>query len=301
MRKVHTGPSLAEDQGGHRVIACEACGFAHFWPKPSSEELAAYYQNSFYETHSPADWFEKEAAEEPYWRLEHSDRLHAFVELLGTKTGRLLDIGCGLGWLLAYASERGWDSLGIEPSRAAYEEASKRASVRLGTFPEVDASDRAPFDVVNIKLVMEHVPDPSVVLSAIHRLLRPGGIACIEVPNDFNRLQLAIRKQTQKAPWWLAYPVHINYFSFDSLEGTLARNGFEPVLREATYPMEWFLLQGVDYIGKDDVGRACHAQRMALEMNMEAAGLTDVRTSFSRWLAQQGIGREAIVFARKKA
>ena len=77
------------------------------------------------------------------------------------------------------------------------------------------------------------------------------------------------------------------------------RTGYEPLRREATYPMEWFLLQGIDYIGRDEVGRQCHAQRMTFESNLEVAGLTDLREGFSRWLASQGIGREAIVFARR--
>jgi hypothetical protein len=38
---------------------------------------------------------------------------------------------------------------------------------------------------------------------------------------------------------------------------------------------------------------------MALEKNLEAAGLTEVRRGFSRWLASQGIGREAVVYAVK--
>jgi hypothetical protein len=38
---------------------------------------------------------------------------------------------------------------------------------------------------------------------------------------------------------------------------------------------------------------------MTFESNLEAAGLTDLREGFSRWLASQGIGREAIVFARR--
>ena len=69
----------------------------------------------------------------------------------------------------------------------------------------------------------------------------------------------------------------MNYFNFDSLERTLRRCGFEPRMREATFPMEWFLLQGIDYIGRDDIGRKCHAQRMALEKNLEATGLSHVR------------------------
>ena len=38
---------------------------------------------------------------------------------------------------------------------------------------------------------------------------------------------------------------------------------------------------------------------MTLETNLEAAGLSGLRKSFGQWLASNGIGREAIVFAKR--
>jgi SAM-dependent methyltransferase len=293
----HFGTELAQTDG-QAVIDCVPCGFAHFWPRPSPEALAHYYAESFYETHSPPDWAEKEEAEEPYWQIEHRDRIDAFTELLERRSGSLLDLGCGGGWLLRYAAASGWQVQGVEPSRSMWERARHRAPVILGTFPHVDLKGRR-FDVVNLKLVMEHVPDPAALLLEVRRVLGPGGLVCVEVPNDFNRLQAAVRQCYDKPAWWVSYPAHLNYFTFESLERLMVRTGFEPLRREATYPMEWFLLQGLDYIGHDSVGRQCHAQRMQLESNLEAAGLSEVRRDFSRWLASKGIGREAIVFARK--
>jgi SAM-dependent methyltransferase len=293
----HTGPELVQNSKGHAVIDCRECGFAHLWPKPTAEELADYYARSFYETHGAPDWAEKEEAEQPYWDLEYADRLTAFSEILQKPTGKLLDVGCGGGWFLSYAKAHGWEVLGIEPSQSMWKRAASRALVLLGTFPGVDVSGHAPFDVAHVKLVMEHVSEPLEVLAAVREVLRPGGIVAVQVPNDFNPVQLAAQKLLNKDSWWVVHPVHVNYFNFESLEKTLRRCGFEPRVREATFPMEWFLLQGIDYIGRDDIGRKCHAQRMALEKNLEAAGLTQVRRGFSRWLASQGIGREAIVYA----
>ena len=159
----------------------------------------------------------------------------------------------------------------------------------------------APFDAVHVKLVMEHVAEPLRVLAAVREVLRPGGVVVVQVPNDFNPVQLAAQKLLNKDPWWVVHPVHVNYFNFESLERTLRRCGYEPRMREASFPMEWFLLQGIDYIGRDDIGRQCHGQRMKLEQNLEAGGLTHVRRNFSRWLASQGIGREAIVYAVRVA
>ena len=301
MPKDHSGPVLIDDGKGHSIIDCSRCGFAHFWPKPSAEELAKYYSESFYETHAPPDWYEKEAAEEPYWSIEHSDRLTTFARILSNPRGKLLDVGSGGGWLLSYAAERGWDVLGIEPSQHMWELSSKRVPVVLGTFPDVDLRDKAPFDAVHLKLVLEHVVEPEAFLGAVHEILKPGGVVCAQVPNDFNTLQAAARAALNKPAWWVVYPVHINYFNFDSLERLLRRTGFEPLAREATYPMEWFLLQGIDYIGRDDVGRECHRQRMNFEASLEQSGLSSFRRAFGSWLANQGLGREAVVFARKQS
>jgi SAM-dependent methyltransferase len=295
----HIGPTLAAGVDGRRVVDCLACGFAHFWPRPPAEELATYYARGFYETHGAADWADKEDAEQAYWRLEHDDRLSTFVTLLDEPRGRLLDVGCGGGWLLARAAECGWDAVGVEPSEAMWRRASTRATVVRGTFPSAEVRARGPFDAVHVKQVLEHVDDPVGFLGAVRDALVPDGVVCIEVPNDFNPLQRAACAALGRTPWWVVYPVHLNYFGFDSLERLLRRCGFLPVLREATYPMEWFLLQGDDYVGKDDVGRACHARRMALETRLDAAGLGATRRSFRRWLASEGIGREAVVYARR--
>ena len=295
----HVGPTLAAAGHGHHVLDCLACGFAHFWPRPTAAELAAYYARAFYETHGPADWADKEDAEQGYWRIEHDDRLATFVALLDRPSGRLLDVGCGSGWLLARAAACGWDVLGVEPSEAMAARAATRAPVLRAVFPAPEVTARAPFDVVHVKQVLEHVDDPAAFLAAVRAVLAPGGVVCIEVPNDFNPLQRAACTALGKPPWWVVYPVHLNYFRFDSLERLLRRGGFTPVLREATWPMEWFLLQGDDYVGRDDVGRACHARRMTLEMRLDGAGLGPTRRSFRRWLADEGIGREAVVYARR--
>lgn len=299
MNDMHRGPLLAEDEGGRHVVDCRACGFAHIVPRPSDEELAGYYQRGFYETHSPPDWAEKEAREQEYWQIEYRDRLEVFERLKVTSDRRLLDVGCGAGWFLAHAASRSWDGLGIEPSEAMWKRAAKRASVVHGSLADFEPVELGRFDAVHVKLVLEHVRDPSEFLRAIDRVVTPGAIVCIEVPNDFNPLQFAVQRVLDKKPWWVSFPAHLNYFSFDSLEELLRRHGFEPLERFGTYPMEWFLLQGIDYVGRDDVGRRCHQQRMNLETNLEAAGLGDIRREFGSWLASRGIGREAVVYARK--
>lgn len=65
---------------------------------------------------------------------------------------------------------------------------------------EVDKLDlpAASFDRVICSEVLEHVVDPDAVLAAIARLLRPGGVAVITVPND--PLILRVKGAIQRTP-----------------------------------------------------------------------------------------------------
>jgi hypothetical protein len=67
------------------------------------------------------------------------------------------------------------------------------------------------------------------------------------------------------------------------------------VLRDATFPMEWFLLMGEDYVRDAELGASAHRRRMLLEQRLEELGQ---RRELHAHLARQGLGREAIVYAR---
>jgi len=73
------------------------------------------------------------------------------------------------------------------------------------------------FDAINLKCVLEHVPNPMEILEICKSLLKDSGMICVEVPNDFNILQLQVHK-LDKPQYWIAIPDHINYFDFDSLK-----------------------------------------------------------------------------------
>ena len=289
----HEGPVVARS-GDAQAIDCRRCGWVHLDPIPGADELSAMYQDAYYQEHYPG-WLAKDRSEQQYWDLEHADKLSDWSKLLGGDTATLLDVGCSGGLLLEFARERDWQTIGIEPSSEAVAEArSHGLDVRPGLYEDI-AIDPGSIDVVHAKLVVEHLPDPRGFVRWAADALRPGGILCIHVPNDFNMLQLAARDALGKADWWVAPPYHINYFSFDTLELLTSTSGFQPVLRDTTYPVESFLLMGEDYIGDDVLGASVHRRRMALEAHLETLSL---RRPFHAHLAARGLGREAIVHAR---
>jgi len=290
----HTGPVMAR-RGRAAVIACDTCGWAHLDPLPAAEDLAEIYGSSYYDEENPG-WLEKDRREQSFWDLEHADKLADWRSILGRETGSMLDVGCSGGLLLEYAVARGWRGEGIEPSGPAIAEARAHGlTIHSGMYQDVDLPPGS-FDVVHSKQLFEHIPDPVGFLAWASRLLVPGGVLTIHAPNDFNPLQLAAREELGLEDWWVAPPFHLNYFSFASLERLLAGRGFSPVLRDATFPMEWFLLMGENYVVDAELGASAHRRRMALERRLDALGR---RRSLHAHLAQQGLGREAIVHARR--
>lgn len=105
--------------------------------------------------------------------------------------GQLLDLGCSWGrWTLA-AAKRGFEVVGLDPSLGALM-AARRVSSSLGIRSRYVCGDARflPFrdeslDAVFSYSVLQHLSEPDVglVLQDIARVLRPGGISLIQMPN----------------------------------------------------------------------------------------------------------------------
>ena len=232
--------------------------------------------------------------------MVYAERYKILEQHLPHNQRRLLDIGSGPGFFLLNGKNRGWEVRGIEPSlQAAEHSRSLGLEVENIFFSEESAPTLGKFDAINMSEVLEHIPYPGALLSLAHEQLHEGGLVCIVVPNDFNPFQIALRDHMGFKPWWVAPPHHINYFNFDSLQKLVKRIGFEVVHKEATFPIDMFLLMGDNYIGNDELGRQCHARRKSLEVNVMNAGMAKVLTSLYKGLAHSGIGREIVLIAKK--
>jgi len=294
----HRGLTLSIGNG-YEVIDCGACGFRHISPIPTREDLERIYPKEYYATENPG-WIEKTLSEIDYWNLVYDDRYDVLERFVASEHRRILDIGSFLGLFLRRGKERGWRELGIEPSEQGGRYAAEQGVLTWKGFYE-DFSDEklGRFGAVNLALTLEHVTDPEAILSKTHEILWPGGVVCVEVPNDFSPLQDSVRKALQKPVYWPAPPHHINYFDFESLQILLERCGFSVVYKTATFPMEVFLLMGEDYLGNDPVGRACHMRRMEFELNLNKGGLKEFRRELYQFLASRNVGREVVLFAQK--
>ncbi|MBJ7329689.1 MAG: class I SAM-dependent methyltransferase [Solirubrobacteraceae bacterium] len=93
---------------------------------------------------------------------------------------RLLDLGCGSGWIADHFS----DYTGIDGSEEMVAAAAERGRpVRLGDVTQPLDFPDASFDGVILKDLLEHVPDPVAVVLEAKRVLRPGGLVFASSPD----------------------------------------------------------------------------------------------------------------------
>lgn len=297
--KNHAGAVL-DSVNDFDVIECEDCGFKHIIPIPSPEELKKVYREEYYSVDKPL-YLERHREDLDWWKLVYSLRFESFESNLPEGCRSVLDIGSGPGYFLLHGKNRGWKTIGIEPSAQAAAHSRKIGlEIIEGFFTEKVAVSLDTFDVVHVSDVLEHVPDPRGFLRLVRERLNPQGLVCIVVPNDYNPFQNILRKVCGYRPWWVAPPHHINYFDLNSLSRLLSANGFEVVLRESTFPIDMFLVMGENYVDNDQAGRRCHDLRKTFELNLAKANNTELLKTLYQQFVDIGIGREVVVIAGKR-
>jgi 2-polyprenyl-3-methyl-5-hydroxy-6-metoxy-1,4-benzoquinol methylase len=164
--------------------------------------------------------------------------------LNGLRPGKILDIGCGLGWILSSLG-KDWDKHGIEVSKFASSHAAQFGNVHNGTLDDFNESG---FDVIIMNHVIEHLSDPVSALNKIRGLLNPSGIFIIGTP-DFD--SAAARRYGSNFRL-LNDPTHISLFSSDSMHRCLRDQGFK--IMQVEYPYfdtPWFTKENVLRILED--------------------------------------------------
>lgn len=285
--------------GEYRVIDCTVCGFSHIVPLPTGDELEEVYGEEYYTKEKPL-FIIRQQEDLDWWRLVFDDRYDFFEQQLPVARRQILDIGCGPGFFLQRGAERGWSGCGVEPSRQAAEHArSIGVEVINASLEKAGLEEGGSFDVVHMSEVLEHVSDPLSFCRRAAALLKPGGVLCAVVPNDYNPLQEYLRREYGHNPYWVAPPHHLNYFSSDSLQKLLLGSGLSILKRSAMFPMEFFLAVGTNYVGNDEIGRRCHAKRKRFDIALASSGLQAFRREMYEMMARHDIGREVIIFATK--
>lgn len=165
------------------------------------------------------------------WRV-FGEMIGEWLESRAASSLRILDAGCGDG--INLVGLRGLESrlgrslqlVGVDYNPLRLARAAKldsRISLQAASLYQLPFASAA-FDVILCSHVIEHVPDLQVALSELHRVLRPGGLLIVGVPNEGcataqlrNRwIQPSIGRDTD----------HVNFFTDRTLNAALTGAGF---------------------------------------------------------------------------
>lgn len=225
--------------GEYCFLQCHGCGSATLETPPSADDVAGLYPERY--TFNRADGERsvlRAALASLEWRVFYAPtyrrRVAIFRGLTGLRRGRVLEIGCGPGLLLAQFRDAGYDVEGVELSAADAAHGRERygLAIREGRV-ETLALERDRYDAVVLINVLEHILEPGPLLTRAYDVLRPGGWVMAGVPvldSPYARLLGARWGAVTEAPR------HVSIPSFSGTVGLLRHAGFAEV-RSAPAPL----------------------------------------------------------------
>lgn len=268
------------DDASRSVVRCEACGLLQVSPRPSAEEDRAFYDANA-QDRARGKTVDRDGLREA---ASYDTARHVrLLESLGVaRDARVLDVGAGYGFFATALADAGFTRVtGFEIS-----EERRALASEWGGAPVLGLDVTAPdlgehagaYDVVTLFHVLEHTADPAGFLRSLARLVAPGGLLVVEVPNA-DELMLETCPAYDDFYWIRA---HLLYFTARTLAHAFERAGLPaPDVRfEQRYGLlnlaNW-LLRGEPQIDRPtfEIDPAYRAPEDAYRAWLSDAGRTD--------------------------
>jgi SAM-dependent methyltransferase len=207
-------------ESGFSVYKCENCGLGRTWPVLSAAEVGRYYPQTYYGEEN----VRFNPLMEAMARRFQSRRASALKR--SAPIGRVLDVGCGRGFLLKFLQEQGYEPHGVEISEQAAWHARNRLGLEVSTSDFVnDSPPWKPFNAVVFWHSLEHFADPDAAVAKAREIMNPGAVLAVALPN-FESLQARFFGRH----WFhLDVPRHYTHFGTNSLRALLERHRFRIV------------------------------------------------------------------------
>jgi 2-polyprenyl-3-methyl-5-hydroxy-6-metoxy-1,4-benzoquinol methylase len=220
---------------------------------------------------------------------------------------RLLEIGVGSGSFLNAARKQGFEVMGCDLSAPICARVSRRFGIVMHGEPLSTLKSENQFDVIVMNHVLEHVHQPIGFMEDVRRLLSPGGVIHVAVPN--------IACWEAALSGWTSYePYHLTYFDPQTLSRTILAGGLA-IERMATHDSfsGWFLAILRTALGVNRASGAVTRPATAAAARMATGRTGMIEHAYRiamvcaggglwplRWIqARLGHGDEAICIARK--
>jgi len=209
--------------GNFDIYTCKNCGFTFTADPPEEADIEKYYDTGDYISHSDT----KKGFTNRLFHFTRNLMLYRKRNIIrratGLKTGTLLDIGCGTGYFAAFMKKGKWRVTGVEKDEGARNIAIGKFGLEVLKESETAGFREELFDCITLWHVFEHFHYPGKYLQDIHRILKPGGVCVIAMPNCSSFDAKYYR------PFWAAWdvPRHLWHFTPDSFRIFTENNGFK--------------------------------------------------------------------------
>ena len=260
--KFRTHDHLYRLPGEFELVECNGCGLFRMSPRPTLDLIGMYYPDNYgaYRTpdvlpprggalraavrerirHSVLSSLGYDVGQLSLWQrllqpwfvkhfysqasYSYGDRFPRFVP-----NGKALEVGCGNCTYLGLLKRHGWTVTGVDMSTQAAIQAKAAfdIDVFVGQLESADLEAES-YDYIHLSHVVEHFFDPLETMRIISHLLKPGGIAYIEVPNG------AGLGAEMSGEYWYGWdpPRHLYTFTPDTCRMLFERSGL--VLKRMT-------------------------------------------------------------------
>lgn len=221
-----TGTVIAEFVArGFRHVRCAECGMVYVSPRLKESVMEEFYGAEAYDR-----FFEIKLIPAVEYRYSViARRKYAQIARYFPQPGRVLDIGSGLGEVLAVLKEHGWDCTGVEINRRAVEFSRRRFGLNIIHGSVLKWTPSGPFDLIMLWGVLEHFTRPKEVLRQCFEFLRPGGLLLVEVPSGDSLLVRYVELHGGDPDRIIEGDRHTMLYSIEGLKRLTREAKFEPV------------------------------------------------------------------------
>lgn len=242
---------------------CSDCQTVFQYPMPLAEQISSFYPSdySIFDQKSQVRAL-SQLKQALLWKKHGYSKLKptAFYKFIANLAapfynfnrpdfvaeGLMLDVGCGNGRYLSTMRMLGWNVQGVELSEDGFKVCQQAGlNVHHGDLFSAKFPENS-FDLITVRHVIEHVPEPVTFVTELAKILKPGGKLIIETPNS-NALGRAIFS----AKWFAnEVPRHLFLFSPENLQRLTTQCGLTQLSTQLSTSPKIFL-NSVDYVTKN--------------------------------------------------
>jgi 2-polyprenyl-3-methyl-5-hydroxy-6-metoxy-1,4-benzoquinol methylase len=158
-------------------------------------------------------------------KIEYNSYVNDIKSIIDAPS-KVLEIGCGNGFLLKTLEERHYNCYGIEPSPYSYNHAKNilKLNVSNNFLPDSNFYNEK-FDLVIMIDVIEHIYDANNFMKDIIKVLNPNGYVFIGTGNI-----KSLNAKIARSNWgYFKSWEHVSFFSPHSIHSLLESNGFTEI------------------------------------------------------------------------